>query len=148
MKNLLNKGYRLYIDNYYTKVNLLLYLYENETYVTGTARVNSSGFPKPIIHKSKRGFPRGSNEWRMNRPILAQVWMNSKPVYFLTTLHHPVFDDTTPDNQRIVKRKGKKGERQGIEVSCPPCIRDYNQNMGGVEFSDQMMKYYNLWLQV
>jgi len=143
MKNLLNKGYRLYIDNYYTKVNLLLYLYENETYVTGTARVDRSGFSKSIIYKSKRGFPRGSNEWRMNEPILAQVWMDSKPVNFLTTLHRPVFDDATPDNQRIVKRKGKKGERQGIEVSCLPCVRDYNQNMGGVDLSDQMMKYYN-----
>ena len=32
----------------------------------------------------------------------------------------------------IVKRKGKHGERDGIDVSSPPCISDYNSFMGGV----------------
>ena len=35
--NLLNQGYRLYLDNLYMNAELLLYLYDNETYVTGTA---------------------------------------------------------------------------------------------------------------
>ena len=35
--NLLNQGYRLYLDNLHMNAELLLYLYDNETYVTGTA---------------------------------------------------------------------------------------------------------------
>lgn len=39
MTNFLNQGYGLYLDNYHTNAELLLYLYDNKTYVTGTALV-------------------------------------------------------------------------------------------------------------
>ena len=78
----------------------------------------------------------------MKSPILAQVWIDSKPVHFLSTIHSPDHDAAVPAADRTVKRKGKRGERGGIDVVAPPCIRDYNRHMGGVDFADRI-KYYN-----
>ena len=82
----------------------MLYLYDNKTHVTGIAHADRSGFPKCIIHKLKRGFPQGSEEWRINGLVLAQVWMDNKPVYFMTTLLRPVHEIDTPQNKKVVKR--------------------------------------------
>ena len=112
--NLLNQGYRLYLHNYYLKEELLLYSHDNKTYETGTAHADRSGFPKCIIHKSKWGFPWGSDEWRINGPVLAQVWMDNKPAYFMTTLHRPIHQIDTPQNKEVVRRKGKRVKRMGL----------------------------------
>ena len=141
--NLLNQGYRLYLHNYYLKEELLLYSHDNKTHETGTAHADRSGFPKCIIHKSKWGFPWGSDEWRINGPVLAQVWMDNKPAYFMTTLHRPIHQIDTPQNKEVVRRKGKKGEKNGTGIPCPLCISDYNNNMGDIDYSIQIMKYYN-----
>ena len=42
-----------------------------------------------------------------------------------------------------MKRKGTKGEKNGNDIPSPHCVADYNKNMGGVDYSDQTMKYYN-----
>ena len=103
--------------------------------------MDRSGFPSAISVKSMRGRKCGDNMWRMKSPILAQVWIDSKPVHFSSTIHSPEHDAVVPAADRTVKRKGKRGERGGI-VS-PPWIRDYNRHMGGVDFADRIIKYYN-----
>lgn len=90
-----------------------------------------------------RGRKRGDSMWRAKSPILAQMWIDSKPVHFLSTIHAPEHDAAVLAADRSVKRKGKRGERRGIDVAAPPCIRDYNRNMGGVDFADRIIKYYN-----
>ena len=37
----------------------------------------------------------------------------------------------------------ERGERDGIDVSSPPCISDYNSFMGGVDFADRIVKKEN-----
>lgn len=137
-----NLGYHLYLDNYYTKVNLLEYLFDKGIYACGTCLIDRSGFPQGIVEKSKRKFPRGSIDWRMEKNILAVTWLDNKPVNFLTTIHKSDYDKDTPIEKRTVKRKGKKGS-EAVTVECPPCVQDYNQWMGGVDFADKLMKYYN-----
>ena len=142
-QHVLKQGYHLYLDNYYTEVGLLEYLYENKIYATGTARVDRSQFPKEIIMKTKMKLQRGYSDWRMCGPVLAQVWIDSKPVHILSTIHYPNYDDEVANSTIYVKRKGKKGAVGGINVPFPPAIKDYNANMGGVDSADQIMKYYN-----
>ncbi len=48
-----NLGHHLYLDNYYTKAWLLENLVNDKIYVTGTARVDRSGFSAKIAIKSK-----------------------------------------------------------------------------------------------
>ena len=112
-------------------------------YCCGTSRPDRSGFPREITVKSMRGRKRGDNMWRMKSSIVAQVWVDSKPVHLLTTIHAPEYDASVPAADRTVKRKGKRGERDGIDVPSPPCISDYNSFMGGIDFADRIVKYYN-----
>ena len=74
-------------------------------------------------------------------PTLACSWIDSKPVHFLSTIHNPEYDNTIPAAGRVVKRKGQRG--RGIQISCPPLVHDYNKFMGGVNFADRIVKYYN-----
>ncbi|GFO23706.1 tigger transposable element-derived protein [Plakobranchus ocellatus] len=45
---LLNKGYRLFTDNFYTKPKTAEFLFANKTALVGTVRVNSVGMPKNV----------------------------------------------------------------------------------------------------
>ena len=61
-----------------------------------------------VLFTNRSGVSTGSDEWRMNGLILAQVWMDSKPVDFITTLHRTVHETDTPQNKKVVKSKGKR----------------------------------------
>ena len=60
MGTLLNKGYRLYVDNWYTSQVLFNYLHENNTAACGTARKNGIKLPKfsqmPHLQKESTVF--------------------------------------------------------------------------------------------
>ena len=45
---LLDKGYHLYIDNWYTSIPLLKFLFNHSTLACGTIRSNRKGFPDPV----------------------------------------------------------------------------------------------------
>ena len=61
-------------------------------------------------------------------------WMDKEMVSMLSTFHN---DDM------IVKRRRTRSADTGIEeITKPVMIEDYNQNMGGVDLSDQMLQSY------
>ena len=47
-----------------------------------------------------------------------------------------------PKESSEVTRRCKDGSRQ--KISCPLAIVEYNKNMGGVDLSDQKIKYYTI----
>lgn len=55
MGNYLNKGYHLFIDNFFTSIPLAEYLYNKMTFITGTIRKNRAGLPKELVNKYKVG---------------------------------------------------------------------------------------------
>ena len=50
-KDLFRLGYTLYVDSWYTSEALFKYLYENETYATGTVRKNIMQLPKFFMNE-------------------------------------------------------------------------------------------------
>ena len=136
-----NKCYHFYVDNFYTSTNLFLSLYEKKVYACGTLRRGRRNVPDDIMIDNPRRHERGYTCWSMAGPILAQSWLDTKPVYFLSTIHQPLHSSNALPHQLVVKRRG--GHR-GIEVPCPPLLHDYNVGMGGVDFNDRQRKFYNL----
>ena len=65
MQPLVNQGYHLYFDNFYTSVQLVKHLFSLRTPSTGTAAENRRGFPVGMKNKKKwaKKKERGSMRW-------------------------------------------------------------------------------------
>ena len=135
VKGLESSHHKLYVDNYYTSPILFLKLYQSGINACGTARTNRKHFPTDLVYKVSEAtkLERSFYDYRSSRPLLACVWKDKKDVHFLTTKHCAVADAS-------VTRTSRDGSQQ--EISCPPCLPDYQEFMRGVDLSDQRMSYY------
>ncbi|UYV74698.1 hypothetical protein LAZ67_12000601 [Cordylochernes scorpioides] len=127
--NLLDKGYHIICDNFYTSVDLALDLYARRTYLTGTMRINRQSLPSSI--RSKKLQP-SEKLYRFRDPVLLLRWREKrsqkKPVILLSTKMHASSDEVTTAS--------------GRSVTMPAMVQEYNKGMGGVDLSDQMLNTY------
>uniref|UniRef100_A0A8C5PTB7 PiggyBac transposable element-derived protein domain-containing protein n=1 Tax=Leptobrachium leishanense TaxID=445787 RepID=A0A8C5PTB7_9ANUR len=123
---LFNKGYHLWVDNYYTSIDLFKNLYCFETLACGTVRKNRRGFPQ-ILTAGKKS--RGSSSSLRQEEVLALRFTDKKDVYMLSTVHD---ESTVPVPVR--------GRTEPLEKS--KCIVDYSKFMGGVDLADQCIQPY------
>ena len=126
---LLDQGYHVYMDNYYTSVELLEELYLRATFSAGTCRINRKAVPKAMKDIKLK---MGEVCFRRSDTILALKWFDKRAVLILSTIHEAV-EITT----------GKK-DRYGNPITKPECIYDYTTNMRGCDLSDQLMTSYSL----
>ena len=124
-----NKGYHLYIDNYYTSVSLLTHLSQRHIYCTGTVRQFSKGLPN-------------INEYLKNKTINQQVFLKKEEIvlclYEDKKLVKMISNFYT--SEMTTKTNRKKEERVD---PYPLVIANYQKNMGGVDLFDQMLTYYH-----
>ena len=100
---LLDKGYHLYVDNWYTIVTLFKYLFEHSTLARGTICSNRKGYPEPVKQaKLKRGevIAHRSNE------LLAMKFKDKRDVPMFTTIHS---EEVTP---------GRNAAHEKPEMHC------------------------------
>ena len=67
--------------------------------------------------------------------LTAVWWKDRKDVFVMSTLHKTAVEE-------VMKRP--KGAKEKKSTPCPSMIVDYNQNMGGVDLTDQYLSYYSL----
>lgn len=124
MEPLLDKGYCLTVDNFYTSPELVEKLLSRKTDVYGTVRPSRKDMPPLRDANLKKGdivaYQRGK--------CMALQWRDKKLVTLLSTVHDATMTE-------VVNRKKEK-------VSKPAVVIDYNHTMGGVDKSDQMLSYY------
>ncbi|XP_067120118.1 piggyBac transposable element-derived protein 4-like [Centruroides vittatus] len=125
--NYINKGYHVFVDNYFMSVPLVCSLYSLKTYTTGTVRRNRKLLPPQLKGK----FDVGQISYCRSGPILACGLRERKtkidPVILLSS--HARARDV-----EIVRR--------GVAKSKPQIVNSYNKFMGGVDVSDMMMYAY------
>ena len=121
MSDVFGKGYKLFVDNWYTSEKLFRYLEENGTAACGTARGTRLHLPKSFkkepLQKVQYRFLRDEN-------------MLEVPFYFLSTIHS------------IVKVASGKSDKDGRSVKMLRLISDYNKHMGGVDKNNAMVGNY------
>lgn len=127
-EKLLGKGYRLYLDNWYTSVALARYLSKNQTGICGTIRKNRGKFPASFTTSK---LERGSAVFVSKKNIMAIRYKDRKDVYLISTLHKPEVAVT------------KKKKRDGTPIEKFTIIDDYNKNMGGVDTNDGCIANYS-----
>ncbi|KAG8287843.1 zinc finger protein [Homalodisca vitripennis] len=129
--NYLRKGYHVFIDNFFTSIQLANVLYSQETFVTGTIRRNRKGLPQSI----KKKFSVGEKLYNKKRNLVALAYREKKtqklPVLLVST-------NTTITSEEITKR------RRGriINEIKPSIVASYNKFMGGIDAFDMMMCVY------
>ena len=131
LEHLFDKGYTVYMDNFYSSPVLFLDLVDKNIAASGTAKTNRTNFPEYLKPDSK--VPRGTCTFMYYKSLTATHWYDNRDVYALST----AVDDTVVQVRRRV-------ENEVIDVTCPEIIQDYNSFMGGVDICDQYMCYYSL----
>ena len=125
MENLLDKGYHLYVDNWYTSINLASFLESRGTGLCGTMRANRRGIPQAL---KESNCPKGTYAYRRKGSLqLVKVHDKKKVIYLLSTIHDAGLVRTNKRN------------RQGQVIKRLRVNHEYNSRLGGVDKNDAMV---------
>jgi hypothetical protein len=88
VRRLLNQGYRVFFDNFYTSVKLVKDLFQNGTPSCGTVAENRVDFPKSMKGKNSwaKKAKRGDMRWERLDCCLVQQWKDNKAVSILSSI--------------------------------------------------------------
>ena len=117
MGDLLQKGHCVYIDNWYTSIEICNVLNSNTTDVIGTLRRDRKGIPDTFVKKKlKQGETVVQYEHKMGLAITH--WKDKRDVFMITSC--------IPDFKTVVQRRG-------VETTLSTAIHTYNNMMGSVD---------------
>ena len=133
--DLANKGYHLYMDNFYNSVQRCDLLLGLGTHVCGTIR-RQRGEPEalkkytvPTQLKENERLSRHNGEG-----VLMTVWRDGKKlVRMVSTIH---------EDQEVEVSERQKGQAAPLRRLKPVAVAEYNRYMNGVDRMDQRIAYY------
>ncbi|KAL0895498.1 hypothetical protein ABMA27_011608 [Loxostege sticticalis] len=133
MEPLLNKGYRLFMDNWYNSPALARFLKLNGTDCVGTLRSCCHDVPA-LIYRAP--LQQGQMIARHSGDVMVLSWQDRSRVTMISTCHGsatalPTVASASKPTSRPVPHK-------------PQVVLDYNKFMGGVDLKDQMLEPYLL----
>lgn len=131
------KNYKVYADNFFTSVPLVLKLKEKELWYVGTVRANrlqgAEKKLKPVKVLQKEG--RGSvSVCTSNEDITVTRWIDNSAVHVLSSY---AGKEPVSTAQRFSRK-----EKKFIEIQRPYSIELYNKHMGGVDLMDSLVALY------
>jgi len=129
IRKYLDKGYIIFMDNYYTSPYLFWELKRKDTGAVGTVRLNRRGFPDGIV-KPKLKKPGESKIMSYDDKMVALKIYDRKVLTLMSTVYNASFVDT-----------GKKHHQTKEPIKKPRVMTQYNKHMGGVDANDQLLKY-------
>ena len=128
-------GHVIYMDNFFTSIALCKKLESFGTYTVGTLCSNRLGYPKCLTDKPLlKSMKRGDYHSATSEKITVTVWKDTKDVSFLLNVH-------SSRGQDNVSRK--KQDDSAVQISAPPVVKDYNNNMGAIDKNDQLKKTFH-----
>ncbi|XP_065368731.1 piggyBac transposable element-derived protein 3-like [Calliphora vicina] len=135
-----SQNYKLYHDNYYTAIPLMVHLAKEGIYSLGTVRRNRLPNCKLPSEASMKKEERGKSIEYVttvdNVDISSLIWKDNKYVTLISS-----FAGTQPETS--LKRYDRKLKKT-IDVKCPNVIKEYNRHMGGVDLLDSLMGRYKI----
>ncbi|KAJ8891293.1 hypothetical protein PR048_010809 [Dryococelus australis] len=96
-QSLENKGYEVYLDNYFTSVGLM----QKKTYACGTVGKNRKNLPKDL--KTDKQLHRRESDWKETpEGITYMKWMDRKRIYFLSNFYDAEENSTARRKKNFV----------------------------------------------
>lgn len=136
-------NYKLYCDNYYTSIGLLVHLQSQDIYCVGTIRRNRFPNLKLPSEKEFKNLGRGSSSENFctidGSDISVVSWYDNKVV----TLSSTYIGENPKDFAKRYDRKEKKR----IEIERPAIVREYNKFMGGVDLMDMLIGLHKIGMR-
>ena len=109
LTGLMDKGYSLYIDNWYSSIPLYTYLHQRGANVCGTIKKNM--VPTDIRNTP---CPKGEQRPFRRNELLCVKFHDKKEMFLLTTMHEAT---TTAVRKR---------DQHNVEIQKPDCVLSYN----------------------
>lgn len=135
-----NIGHKVYFDNFYTTLPLVVELAKKGIYSVGTIRRNRLANCKLPTDKDVKKESRGKSFECFanidNIDVCSLCWKDNKLVNLLST-----FVSAQPIEK--IKRYDKT-LKQRVEIDCPNIIKQYNKHMGGVDLTDSLIGRYRI----
>lgn len=144
-----HKNHIIAMDNWYTSIEVVLYLADKGIHVVGTVKTNRKGLPKSGIlkktgiDKKNRGFYHTFRAQILAKPdwfVYFHAWMDNKPVSLLSTFQV---------SSQMCSRKtfDWTGAFIHLQVPRPGVVGIYNHAMGGTDLCDQIGSYIRTTLR-
>lgn len=128
LSSLKNKGYHLYVDNFYTSVKLAEFLRSSlNTCICGTMRANRLGIPAELKNLN---IPKNRYAYRRKGNLLLVKMTDKKTIFLCSTMHDASLVSTG-------KRTARNELKRRLKVN-----HDYNRFMGGIDKNDSMTQSY------
>lgn len=127
-----NSSRGIYTDNFYTSPLLYTHLSQQGFGACGTYR--QGRVPTTQENALTKRSPRGSIWWVRDGDLLFVKLMDTREVSLCSTIHLVYSVETV-----LCWQKMEDGTKQKISVPRPTAITEYNEYMGGVDTSDQMI---------
>ncbi|KAM4042928.1 piggyBac transposable element-derived protein 4-like [Anomaloglossus baeobatrachus] len=124
---LLDRGYHLYLDHFYTSVPLLKCLASKGTAACGIVRVKEKGLSAGLLGQR---LEKGESRALCSGNVLCVRYKDKREVHVLSTLHGL---SSTPDTVHGT----------GAKTGAPACAQECTKYMRGVDLSDQMLEPYS-----
>ncbi len=135
-RKVLGSGYHVYMDDFYTSPKLFTDLFALKFGACGTYRDQRKDFPKTAANSLSRSSSRGSIRWIRDGPLVCVKWMDTQVVSVCSTIH------AAYTGERVQRKIKAQHTWKAKSFPCPAPVTAYNQHVGGVDLSDQLLQYY------
>ncbi|XP_043084051.1 piggyBac transposable element-derived protein 4-like isoform X1 [Puntigrus tetrazona] len=132
----LGSGYHVYMDDFFTSRKLFADLLALKFGACGAYRDQRKGFPKTAANSLNRNSSRGSIRWIRDGPLVCVKWMDLQVASVCSTIHAAF------SGERVQRKIKARHTWKAKSFPCPAPVTAYNQHMGGVDLSDQLLQYY------
>ena len=124
----------IFMDNFYTGVELLVDMKQHGLYGCGTVRANRKGLPKSHQLTKKAPLAKHASRVAQHNDLTFCIWQDTKTVMVLSNYHNPTATGTVNRRKNMVRQ---------TEVVVPACLADYQKYMKGLFdiFIDKSIMY-------
>nr|XP_029716381.1 piggyBac transposable element-derived protein 3-like [Aedes albopictus] len=130
-----HKQVRIFGDNWFSSYSLAMELKNRGFQYTGTIRPGRISNANFIADKELMAKGRGSYDAYISSDnIIIVTWIDNKAIHLIST-----YNGVMPLD--IVNR-WSTAQKKFISVDRPMIVRDYNQNMGGIDLNDFLVALY------